>query len=121
MWLLRPGPRGRARVGKVLLRVQECGDLPCASWPNLVVHLCHPAPQVNKEVAKDSKEAQKAAAEAEAAAAAKKQAGLDAVLASLQQAKKVGGQAQGARARSAAVCLCEAPVRSACWIAFFAG
>ncbi|KAI7845227.1 hypothetical protein COHA_001271 [Chlorella ohadii] len=44
---------------------------------------------VNKEVAKDSKEAQKAAAEAEAAAAAKKQAGLDAVLASLQQAKKV--------------------------------
>ncbi|PRW18331.1 craniofacial development 1 [Chlorella sorokiniana] len=42
---------------------------------------------VNKEVAKDSKEAQKA--EAEAAAAAKKQAGLDAVLASLQQAKKV--------------------------------
>ena len=42
-------------------------------------------------MAKDSKEAQKAAAEAEAAAAAKKQAGLDAVLASLQQAKKVGG------------------------------
>lgn len=47
--------------------------------------------QVNKEVAKDSKEAAAAAAEAEAAAAAKKQAGLDAVLASLQQAKKVGG------------------------------
>lgn len=46
-------------------------------------------PQVNKEVAKDSKEAQQA--EAEAAAAAKKKAGLDAVLASLQQAKKVGG------------------------------
>lgn len=42
---------------------------------------------VNKEVAAGSKEAQKAAAEAEAAA--RKQAGLDAVLASLQQAKKV--------------------------------
>ena len=48
---------------------------------------------MNKEVAKDSKEAQKA--EAEAAAAAKKQAGLDAVLASLQQAKKVGGAGRG--------------------------
>ena len=44
---------------------------------------------VNKEVAKDSKEAQEAEAEAEAAAAEKKKAGLDAVLASLQQAKKV--------------------------------
>ena len=43
---------------------------------------------VNKEVAKDSKEAQRAEAEAEAAAE-KKKAGLDAVLASLQQAKKV--------------------------------
>jgi hypothetical protein len=43
---------------------------------------------VNKEVARDSKEAQQA--EADAAAAAKKKAGLDAVLASLQQAKKVG-------------------------------
>ncbi|KAI3435540.1 hypothetical protein D9Q98_001605 [Chlorella vulgaris] len=42
---------------------------------------------VNKEVARDSKEAQQA--EADAAAAAKKKAGLDAVLASLQQAKKV--------------------------------
>ncbi|KAL4458082.1 hypothetical protein ABPG75_012947 [Micractinium tetrahymenae] len=42
---------------------------------------------VNKEVAAGSKEAQKAAAEAEAAA--RKKAGLDAVLASLQQAKKV--------------------------------
>jgi hypothetical protein len=44
---------------------------------------------VNKEVAADSKEAQLAVAEAEAAAAEKRKAGLDAVLASLQQAKKV--------------------------------
>lgn len=52
-------------------------------WPT-----CLPrAKQVNKEVAKGSKE-EAAAAEA-AAAAARKQAGLDAVLASLQQAKKV--------------------------------
>lgn len=44
---------------------------------------------VNKEVAAGSKEAQKAAADAEAGAAERKKAGLDAVLESLQQAKKV--------------------------------
>jgi hypothetical protein len=44
---------------------------------------------VNREVAKDSREAQRAAAAADTAAAERKRAGLDAVLASLQQAKKV--------------------------------
>lgn len=74
---------------------------------------------VNKEVAAGSKEAQKAAAEAEAAA--RKKAGLDAVLASLQQAKKVGagwvrrapaphaiqstGRLRGRPRRSAASCV----------------
>ena len=48
---------------------------------------------VSKQVAADSKEAQRAAADAEAAAAAaRKQAGLDAVLASLQQAKKASSR-----------------------------
>lgn len=45
---------------------------------------------VNKEVAAGSKEAARAAKAAEEAAAARNKAGLDAVLASLAQAKKVG-------------------------------
>lgn len=62
---------------------------------------------VNKEVAAGSKEAQKAAAEAEAAA--RKQAGLDAVLASLQQAKKVG-----ARCGSGTAAACMVPWAGRC-------
>jgi hypothetical protein len=50
---------------------------------------------VNREVAKDSREAQRAAAAADTAAAERKRAGLDAVLASLQQAKKVGRSPRG--------------------------
>lgn len=67
---------------------------------------------VNKEVAAGSKEAQKAAAEAEAAA--RKKAGLDAVLASLEQAKKVGvGQGDGAPLPAAARDLGRMPVCTA--------
>lgn len=53
---------------------------------------------VNKEVAAGSKAAQQA--EAEASAAACKKAGLDAVLASLQQAKKVRARALGGGERA---------------------